>query len=175
MSSAIESAEESGDILALLVILNCHVADMDLCEEGLSSIYRILSSKTALDEREETKTVTDTLVLCLRKHRNEAPVVEVALSCMVECAKKSKDLQTLLCIPDTIELIIRVMCIHVDGEETVQEQGCLLIGALANNSADNVIILRSLHVEKVLDQAAGLITNERNKKYPREAKKALGH
>mmetsp|Transcript_6531 Transcript_6531/g.10671 ORF Transcript_6531/g.10671 Transcript_6531/m.10671 type:complete len:177 (-) Transcript_6531:109-639(-) len=173
MSSAVEAAEESGNILALLVILNCHVSDLDACEEELSAMYRVLSSKDELDLGEGTKSLVDTLVLALRKHRKEPSLVEVALSCVRECAHKSELIQSMLCVPDTVELIIRVMGMHTEGEETIQEQGCLVITALATDSEENVALLRSHHAEKAVDQAARLITNERNKNYAKEAKRAL--
>lgn len=174
MSAAIEDAEEDGNTLALLVIINCHVSDLDTCEEALSALFRIVSSTSHLDLGESSKSMVDTLVLSLDKHVSEPSLVEVAFSCMRVCASKSHTLQTLLCSEDTAELIIRAMCTHASGEETVQEQGCLLVSALATNCPANIGILRAMHIERVLDQAAGLITNERNKRYPDEARQALG-
>jgi hypothetical protein len=118
--------------------------------------------------------MTDTLALCLGKHGDEPSLVEVVFGCMRVCASKSTTMQTQLCTEDTVELIIKAMCSHTEGEETVQEQGCLVISELAKSSDVNIALLKRLQIEKALDQAAGLITNERNKKYPGEAKTALG-
>jgi hypothetical protein len=174
MSSAIEAAEESGNIVALLVIINCHVSNLETCEEGVSALYRIISGSPELDIGDSAQSVANTLSLCLAKHMTEPEVIEVVLGCMRVCASKFPSLQTLLCTEQIVESVIQAMCTHTDGEETLQEQGCLVVCELAKNSDQNIRLLRGLHVEKALDQAAGLITNERNKKYPALAKEALG-
>ena len=174
MSSAIEAAEEKGDSLALLIIINCHASNYEMCEEGVSALYRVLSDKEVLDFGSSAPSMADTLSLCLRKHIKEPEMMEVVLGCMRLCASKSSTMQTLLCTENIVELIIQAMCTHINDEETVQEQGCLVICELAKNSDANIHLLRSLHIVRVLDQATGLITNERNKKYPGLAKTALG-
>lgn len=159
-------------MLALLVIINCKVTDMETCEEGLSALYRLLSSPEATLDSADS--LADTLALCLANHVSEAEVVEVVFGCMRVCASKFPCMQTLLGREGVVESLLRAMSCHVEGEETVQEQGCLVICELARNSEANTRLLRSLHCEKALERAARLITNERNKVYPTLAREVLG-
>ena len=174
MSSSIEAAEESGNFLSLLIIISCNASKLETCEEAVSALYRVLSAAPELNFGTNASNMAATLSLCLGNHVKVPEMVEVVFGCMRVCASKSTDMQTLLCTEDIIELLIQAMCTHVNGEETVQEQGCLVVRELAKDSDDNVHLMRSLHVERVLDLAVNLIKNERNKQYPAQAKAALG-
>lgn len=171
---SIEAAEESGNLSALLGIVHSSVDDMDNCEEGLSAIYRLLGSMPTVDLGEDSSRALDLVAICLQKYVDEPSILEVLFGCIRVCAAKSLPLQSLLCTPDNISYLITAMNTHTDGEETLQEQGSLVICEFAKGSPENTQILLKAGVEAALEQAARLITNERNKKYPVLAKEALG-
>jgi hypothetical protein len=122
---------------------------------------------------ESTTIAAETLALCLEAYVDEPSLIEVVFGCMRCFASKSENLQKLLCNERNIEMFINVMNTHMEGEGTVQEQGCLLVCELAKNSEPNSTLLKKFDIVNILEQASTLILNERNKKYPTLALEAL--
>jgi len=175
MSDQIENAEEESNISLLVDIIASNIEDEDVMDEVLSAAYRVCVSKSDFDGVATTK-FCDSMGACLDKWWEEPSLLEMIFGCMRCFAGKNVDMQAKLCTDSIVGLVVKCLGTHIDGEETVQEQGCLVIEALARGNSANVDILKNpeFKIGDVLTQAHELITNERNKKYPLQARDALG-
>jgi hypothetical protein len=175
MSEEIERAEEESSIARLMELVDANIDDEELLEEALSATYRLCVSLPNFDGIDSSKCVA-TMSASLAKWWEEPSLLEIIFGCIRCLASKSTEMQTMLCSAETVGLVVRCLDTHTDGEETVQELGCLVVEALARGSPANVDCLKQpeFKIGQVLARAEELITNERNKKYPVQAREALG-
>ncbi len=175
MSDEIEKAEEVGDLRELIRLVKENLdTEEDVLEEALSATYRLATSLSSIDlDGDDVTFAADVLFNCFERWMEEAYLIEIVLS-IVKCfANKSVSLREQLSSSTTLKMVVECMNTHADGEETVQEQGCLAVEALAQGSLDARSVLNSYGAAEAVERAAGLITNERNKKYAVQAKTAL--
>lgn len=170
MSGVLESAEKSGNMAAVLVVLNCNIANRDSCENGLKSLRRLLEA--SLDVGENPSSISATIYLCLNNYADDSDIVEIVFDCIHICASKSTIMQNLLCTTDMVGVLIDAMNSH-SRNVSIQEKGCRVVFALANDSDANCEELLSQKVGKVLDRAADRIPKDGRKNYSVLAKEAL--
>lgn len=177
MSEQIEKAEEELNISLLVEIIGSNMDDEDVLDEALSAAYRLcVSLPTTSLESVDTAVFSQTMSNCLEKCWEEPSLLEMIFGCIRCFASKNAEMQTELCTDNNLKLLVQALNTHTDGEETVQEQGCLVVEAFARESPANIarIMTPEYKINEVLDRAKELITNERNKKYPMQAREALG-
>jgi len=102
----------------------------------------------------------------------EPSVVEVILAVIKNVAKQEGSAVSFT-TPDNVELIVKAMTEHEEGEETLMEYGCLLVEVLAQGNPTGAKILIDGGIEDRLNKASTVITNVRNQKYVVTAQAAL--
>ena len=175
MSEAIEKAEEDGNLSCLVALIKTSMdQEEDLLEEALSATYRLATSLPTIEFPEDNVAeVAKVICSCCELYMEEAYLIEILLSIIRCFSDKNADLHRLLGVESNLKMVIACMNKHTNGEETVQEQGCLVIESLAKDSSDTVNLLKAHGASEAVNQAAGLITNERNKKYAVQTLAAL--
>ena len=177
----IEAAEEAKDIAQVvayieLVASNENAGEEDwaeAAEAALDAFYRLVKGGPTLDKAlVYLKAVFD----CLNAWEEEEAIVEVGLGCMVAiCSKADQSSQDEDDIPIPVEFVLDLMKDFGD-ESTIQEQACLAIEGLAlwsQSWKDELASAEGIR-EELTAAKNDRITNERNKKYPIQAAKALG-
>lgn len=175
---AIENAEEAGDLNSILSIIEISAkygGDPDESEEAeewetptenaLDAFYRL----TKGGDTTAPPTSLPTLWDVLNNWKSSDAIVEVCLGCVVYASKSADDVS--INNIDT-KLIITIMQQYND-EGTIQEQACLAIESMALSSTFIKEKLACDEVKEQLIAAKDRISNERNKKYPGLAAKAL--
>ena len=176
----IEAAEEAKDIeqvvaFVRLVASNENAGEEDwaeAAEAALDALYRLVKGCSTLDKAlVYLKAVFD----CLNAWEEEDAIVEVGLGCLVAICSKADKSSTNDDISIPVEFVLDLMKDFGD-ESTIQEQACLAIEGLAlwSQSWKDELAAAEGIKEELTAAKNDRITNERNKKYPVQAAKALG-
>ena len=166
---AIESAEESSDLVRLLQLIQTSASHTDddewesPAEAALDAFYRLVKGGSS-PPNNSLSILWESLTSWIECEA----IVEVCLGCIVAISQSSVEETSI----DT-NLLVDIMQQYND-EGTIQEQACLAIEGLAKSST---VLREKLKCEEVrgeLVAARDRISNERNKKYPVSAAGALG-
>ncbi len=185
----IEAAEEAKDtekVLAYLALAssNENAGEEDWAEAteaALDSLYRLVKGGDAKGD-ESLFRYLSAVFHCLNAWEEEEAIVEVGLGCLVALASKAtkkeesssaNDDDDEVAIP--VEFVLDLMKDFGD-ESTIQEQACLAIEGLAlwNPTWKKELANAEGIKEELMAAKNERIVNERNKKYPVQAAKALG-
>ena len=171
-----EEAEEASDIATLVAILEqtcTNASELEVPAEaacdGLLRLTKGRPSQLGADGASACAAVCRALAAFAA----EPGIVEVILGCVNNFAADAACREKLGACA-IAELLVAVMGDHTEGEATLQEQGCLAIASLANDSAANVARLLAAGAEVSLETAKGLIGERATVKgYVTQAQAAL--
>eukprot|EP00531_Pseudo-nitzschia_arenysensis_P011636 CAMPEP_0116128706 /NCGR_PEP_ID=MMETSP0329-20121206/7502_1 /TAXON_ID=697910 /ORGANISM="Pseudo-nitzschia arenysensis, Strain B593" /LENGTH=204 /DNA_ID=CAMNT_0003622861 /DNA_START=92 /DNA_END=706 /DNA_ORIENTATION=+ len=183
----IEAAEEAKDtekVVAYLALVssNENAGEEDwaeAAEAALDSLYRLVKGGDA--NTDESLFHLSAVFNCLNAWEEEEAIVEVGLGCLVALASKANKKEESSSENDDDEVAIPVEFVldlmkDFGDESTIQEQACLAIEGLAlwNPTWKKELANAEGIKEELVAAKNERITNERNKKYPVQAAKALG-
>lgn len=185
LEELIEAAEEASDIPKLLATISmcanrqCKKSTDDdddweiPAEAAHDAFYRVVKGGDAAKLELPMGTRVN-LLRSLDSWKDEEAIVEVALGCIAAVGSASEEGLDQTVPALDVRPIVGVMRAY-ESESAIQEQACLAIEGLAKLSVDlKERLLAVQGIEGELRAAGGRITNERNKKYVRQAADALG-
>lgn len=172
LGERVDNAEESGDVGALVVLLEQvnELGNAEVAEAACDAMLRLTTPPSKAGEA----ALAASRAVCgaMGVFMEEAAVVEVCFGLVCNLAKESGCAKE-LAAHQAPKLILQGLEAFQDGEPTLQEQGCLAVEALALGCSDNIPLLKDVGIAEALERAKGLIENDRNKTYPDRALAAL--
>ena len=165
VEEAVEELEQAEDAASLAAALDYSAQrEWEVAAEAAADALNRLAARPLDDAEGAAKAVARALEAFVA----EASLVEVLLSCARRLAPAAPDV-----VAAAAASIRAALDEHSDGEATVQEQGCLLVEAVAQAGGAHAAALEEAGLRGAVERARASITNERNKTYPDRALAAL--
>jgi hypothetical protein len=166
LESEIDAAEESRDTEGIVSILKrlTDEVEEDMAEVALSALLR-MSSDEGAPLQLGAAGACECLVEMMTPYMKEAAVMETLIACVArlscDCPSNKQRFGA-----HAEGAVFRYLCdsmrTHGEGEAILQEECCLATRHLVTDSSDNAARLVEAGVEELLEQARGLIQNDRH-------------
>mmetsp|Transcript_4605 Transcript_4605/g.5817 ORF Transcript_4605/g.5817 Transcript_4605/m.5817 type:complete len:199 (-) Transcript_4605:1518-2114(-) len=169
---AIEFAETEKDFETIVGILKAScseskpVEDCETVAEAACDAMLRASSRTENATAFETFGASEAICSAMKRFAEQPAIIEVCCGVIKDLASSNIVNQNNLAEAGATKLLVTSMNYHTDGEATLQEQACLAVESLSKGNAKNAKLLVDAGIKTSLEQAKGLITNDRNKTYP---------